>query len=229
MNSYVNSRTRMGFNEAALLLLAAGILGAVVWPQQLAAAVSAVVVNQTDYRWRADDGSETTASWAAAVNTPIGGVNDGDKLRLRMGVTSGSFNPNVAAQLEYSSNASNCSTGTWTAVTAATTWKTYDSPNYAESVATTRQISSPANFIGGYMNDVTNQTPVLTFNAGDGTEYEWAIQANGISAGEKYFFRVKLGASSPGNPSLCAMIMTTEPPVRASISNAVVSGMGVGP
>jgi hypothetical protein len=41
------------------------------WTVALNDAGPAPVLTQTAYRWRNDDGSETTATWLAAENTPL--------------------------------------------------------------------------------------------------------------------------------------------------------------
>jgi hypothetical protein len=48
----------------------------------------APTLDQTHFRWRNDDGSETTATWAAAEDTPISlAKNTPVRLRVEIGAT----------------------------------------------------------------------------------------------------------------------------------------------
>ncbi len=59
------------------------ILAAAFWPTF---AQGNAYFDQQHYRWRNDDGDETTATWKADADTPVVDVTRQDKLRLRFAV-----------------------------------------------------------------------------------------------------------------------------------------------
>jgi len=135
----------------------------------------AVAFTQTDFRFRNDDGSESTATWKAAVNTNITvDVTSGDvKVRVRLaaqevGTTAATF----AANLFLSKNG-----GVYAQVGAATSSvKSVDSTNLTDNAATTQQITA-FTFVAGRVDDVdgtTTATASIVQNSG--TEFEFMVQ-----------------------------------------------------
>ncbi len=168
-------------------------------------------INQDHFRWRNDNGDETGATWKANVDTAISGVNDGEKMRIRVSYYSAIGTGFFAPRLEFSSDATSCTDGTRTATTTSTTWKNFDSTQYDENgpVATTQQISSPAGWVSGGLLDLTNQPgSAVMLNSPAGTEYEWAVQANGVAGLHTYYFRVTKGGTPMANYSQCASLTT---------------------
>jgi len=163
---------------------------------------------QDHFSWRNDDGSETTATWKAATDTSISSVNDGDKLRIRISFNSAGGSSTLTPRLEFSSDATSCTTGTWTATTTATIWKNFDSSQYGEPVATTKQISAPASFLSGSLLDLTNPAGSSITLATQGTEYEWAVQANGTAGSTTYRFRITNNGTVLGY-SACPSLTTS--------------------
>ena len=75
-----DTKTRRFLNAVLSAVLALqGILGVLI-PQ------TAVAATQNAYRWRNDDGSEMSATWAAAENAPLNGFTKNIGQRLRMGI-----------------------------------------------------------------------------------------------------------------------------------------------
>lgn len=130
------------------------------------------------YRWRNDDGNETTATWKAAVNTPIT-HSSSNKLRLRVAIdeiTSG-FSGTTAANaiISYSENG-----GPWINITASSSAFVLVSSNFVtDGVNTTQQIATgnSSNFVGGLFKSTEANTG---FSIPVGTskfcEHEFCIQ-----------------------------------------------------
>lgn len=97
---------------------------------------------QADFRFRNDDGSETSATWQAAVNTNVTGSTVSKNTRLRIAtditiVTSGANNDNGKWQVSQNSGTYAGPIGTGTSPIKSVT-----SSNVTDQTATTQQISS---------------------------------------------------------------------------------------
>ena len=106
--------------------------------------------NQNSYRWRNDDGTETSASWKAELNT-ISTSNSQDqpfRLRISLNETSGYGSTSYdVSRLAYSKN-----NGTnWVVINNNTTNDFYfiNSAFVANNTATSQQITA-GGFIGGF-------------------------------------------------------------------------------
>jgi len=135
---------------------------------------------QASFRFRNDDGSQTTATWKAAVN-----VNSDEKayriFRCRFLIQQTVSNANTALtrnyKLRYSLNG-----GTYTDVGAqgsATIIRYANSPNIVDDEATTQQIGT-GSFIAGDV-DENGDTGTLTFTSGSlsETEIEFVLELYG--------------------------------------------------
>ncbi len=126
---------------------------------------------QSNYRWRNDDGSETSATWVAAVNTSITGQLDRN-YRLRI-VTSlaGSGSITIAPKLQYNKNSAG-----WNDVnTSSNVARSSSSPNVADNTATTGQIigGNPGRFDS---NGTVETTTSLNDAGATDTEHEYCFQ-----------------------------------------------------
>ncbi len=77
--------------------------------------ISEAYMKQGNWRWRNDDGSETTATWKAAENTGLGTISHStSNIRLRIGLYNDdpSYMRSLNMVLYYSSDGS-----TWTQIT----------------------------------------------------------------------------------------------------------------
>lgn len=135
-------------------------------------AFASPVFDQTSYRWRNDDGNQTTATWKATLNTSTFPNALNQPLRLRMAFTevagfNGSFN---SIFLQYRKNG----TGTWTNITTSTANDFYmiSSINVTNNTATTQQISS-GSFVPGQFKSSTDNTSASIGN--QSTEMEYCI------------------------------------------------------
>lgn len=152
-------------------------------------AFTAPNMGQKQYRWRNNDGSETAATWRAAVNTPItvSSVNDVFRLRIELANT-GDDVATVTETLEYSANG-----GTnWTVMNnPATNAFTYQVSTFVTNgAATTNQMgtATPGTYATGRI--VSAPGTAATLNDGARTEYEWVIKptVNAVT-GTTYTFR----------------------------------------
>src|SRR3989344_684669 len=168
---------------------------------------------QTYFWWRDDDGSETTATWKAATNAEIMDIATNAQIRLRIGTTEGGTcqgtGCRVKPQLEFSSDATSCTTGTWTTITTSTSgWLMYNSSNFADSDVTTQQISSET-FAAGNMHDVTNPDAAnTTMTINGATEDEWTVGGNSPAAGTVYYFRATNNGTAYNTYTVCAKLTT---------------------
>lgn len=156
---------------------------------QLYAVIVSPNMGQTQYRWRNNDGSETAATWRAAVNTPITITDVNDVIRLRIELANTGTDPaTVTETLEYSSNGGT----TWTIMNnPATNAFTYQTSTFVTNgAATTNQMGTgtAGTFAAGRI--VSAPATAGTLANGSRTEYEWVIKptANIVPA-TTYTFR----------------------------------------
>lgn len=151
----------------------------------------AVEFDQTHFRFRNDDGSESAATWKAAANTNINGdVTSGNlDLRLRLaaqevGTTAATF----TASLMVSKNG-----GAYAAVTdVSSNVRAVASANLTDNAATTQQVSSYT-FVAGRVDDVDGtMTSTASIVQNSGTEFEWMIRllSADLANGDTLDFRV---------------------------------------
>ena len=154
------------------------------------------VYEQAHYRWRADDGTEVTATFpvnedGAYVNFPTDTVK-----RLRFEVSNNTWTRSGSNQftLEVAST-TNCSSGTYSAVptSAGQVWIIATTTNLTDSNATTNVsggLTDNANtFVAGQVKTTGNTTNAITLTSGQFTEVEYAIKATPASTGQ-YCFRL---------------------------------------
>jgi hypothetical protein len=165
-------------------------------------------ITQTKYRWRNDNGSETTATWKAAENTAITLADTVSILRARIELRNSSGAAyDIDESLEYSSNGGT----TWTTITNAPTnaFIYQSSANVADGDATTNQISSgtAGTFVAGrIISAVPSATPMVILDA-EKTEFEWVIKPTGnLLPMTSYTFR---SAGQGSTPLVYATINTT--------------------
>lgn len=172
------------------------------------------ILNQSAFCWRNDDGDEEIATWKAAENTAITEVSTSEIIRIRIEVEeTNSVAKTVQAQLEYSTDATDCTDGTWTPLDTETTeWRITQSDHINNGDPTTNQLTtSGRSFVAGRIFDTQNQdTMGVTLN-NQHTEWEWAIRGDGAALGTTYYFRVT-DAGTPLNAYAQCAQLTTEFP-----------------
>jgi len=163
-------------------------------------------LRQTKYRWRNDDGDETTATWMAAANTPVELSNLNTVLRLRIEFDNandmGEFSE-LAPTLQYSSNGG----GTWTTIgnNTGNAFVYVSSGFVADGTATTNQITGTAgSYTAGKIISAVPTMPWPSLYDGQKTEYEWVIQpTENILPSATYIFQIpNLESGSVNTPTL---------------------------
>jgi len=161
---------------------------------------------QGNWRWRNDDGSETSATWKAAQNTPITISGGAETLRLRIELYNDPLNPGGTldgAFFEVSSDSLNWDTLKTVADRGQPFVLAGTSPNVTDLQPTTQQLSSPhePNFTAGKVIVSSTKLPAATLGTDFGTEYEYVFKpTTNIKAGAKYYFRVDAATYIAANP-----------------------------
>ncbi len=148
------------------------------------------------WRWRKDDGSETTATWRAAQNTPITVTSTDSTLRLRIELyNNGSGGLLDGALFEDSSNEAGSHWDTIRVTPGASAFALAGtSPNVTDLEPTTHQLSgqtAPYTFTPGKMIVATDTLPKQTVAKGNTTEFEYVFKPTAnIKPSVTYYFRV---------------------------------------
>ncbi|MCK4984431.1 MAG: hypothetical protein KAS40_02875, partial [Desulfobacterales bacterium] len=152
-------------------------------------------LDQVDYRWRNDDGTEATASWGPAEDTKIYGIQKASGIhRLRFLVSNGGDqNPAVSYQLQVNETAT-CSSAGYSAVPTDTTgdWQIIASQLVDGAVTTTiTGLTDPVGYtwVDGEQEENSNTTDSITLDKDQFTEIEFSIQAtnNATDSGDYCF------------------------------------------
>lgn len=135
-------------------------------------------LRQSKYRWRNDDGNESTATWKAPNNTPIFLTDITETLRLRIEFDNDNgygFSSVIDQYLYYSKDGG----ATWTQINTsdANDFKLVSSSFVTHGTPTTNQLGTG---LGSFISGVTisNISPDLSMSLFDNqrTEIEWVIQ-----------------------------------------------------
>ncbi len=189
------------------------------------------LVIQSDYRWRFDDGNETSGSSLAAQDTTAT-INYGTNIRLRVLVTNSGDTNSYSYRLEYAPYANGC--GSWTTVPATATtehFNMWNTSNYTDQAASTNVASGPAvitdpsgfSFTAGKLVSNTSNSATVSLTAGQFTEIEYAIQANSNATFGSYCFRVT-NAGTPLDGYTNYPILNINYPPSAPTIYSVVNG-----
>lgn len=146
--------------------------------------LSASSFSQAIYRWRNDNGSQTSATWKAASNTAIT-LNYSEKIRVRFAVSGNGY----SGTANFNGLSYNKGTG-WVTITTSTIndFSIVSSDFVTNNTNTTQQISS-GNFAGGYFKSDTN-TFSLDYESGY-SEVEYCIKPNSTyDKSATYQFRI---------------------------------------
>jgi hypothetical protein len=158
-------------------------------------------INQTKYRWRNDNGSETTATWKAAENTAITLADTTSVLRARIELQNNSGAVyDIDESLEYSTNGGT----TWTVITNAPTnaFIYQSSTNVTDGGATTNQVSTgtAGTFAAGRIISAIPSATPMVISSGEKTEFEWVIKpTSNLLPMTTYTFRSSGQGSTPLN------------------------------
>jgi len=158
---------------------------------------------QDIFRFRNDDGSETTATWSAVADTNVTISGDTNfRLRIAIRETAGGAANNVPFDLQYSLNS-----GAYALVTTSTPVKVVTSANVTDGTATTQQLSS-GTFVAGEID--TDGTVGNTTLEGSSTEHEWVLQLD----------------SAQGAATSTGAALTTATGISVSLTQGAATGAG---
>jgi len=174
------------------------------------------------YRWRNNDGNETTATWKAALNTPLQ-INNLDAIRIRIAVEeAGNGNQTTLQNLIFSIDG-----GTnWINITdTSSPFSLISTPNVVHESSTTQQIATGnnASFVSGKFFSANSAiTTTLAGNSYQFTELEFSIKPSAsISTLDKYIFTIRSN-NFPNIQATNAAVLTYcpfAPPVVSSPQN----------
>jgi hypothetical protein len=152
-------------------------------------------LEQLAYEARNDDGSETSATWKAPVNTPW--TQDVDQLfRLRIAVQEvGNVSLPINSYDNFKLQANVNGTGWFDVTGTSTKIRIVDTLNFADDASTTQQITTPsANYVAGRTDDDDGATGIIELQSDHITELEFSLiarSADGMVTGDVVHFRVE--------------------------------------
>jgi hypothetical protein len=142
---------------------------------------------QSQFRFRNDDGSETTATWIDALNTNVS-LTAGSTYRLRITLqetAGGSANAGFHLYVSYNGGAYTFFNNTAIGFGVST--------NVTDEQATTQQLSGTGTFTAGLIDSGGNGTSSIGVDPNGNTEVEYVLHVPASSfAGATYSFRVYL-------------------------------------
>jgi prepilin-type N-terminal cleavage/methylation domain-containing protein len=155
-------------------------------------------LRQIHYRFRNDDGDETTATWSKNEDENISSKRE-SLIRLRFEISNeGSYDSLLTAyRVEYGKKITSCdAVAIWEAVPNDNTlhWRMSDSVNITNNEPTSNisgLFDENSNFIASEVKDSDNQTSVATLlGANDFTEIEYSLEATANATEDDYCFRL---------------------------------------
>ena len=190
-------------------------------------------ISQAEYRFRNDDGSESTATWLAASNTPweptLTGSNIPFRLRVMVQETGGEVGTS-SFTLQYSYNS-----GTWTAITTTSSYvRLRASSNVTDGATTTNQIGGTGTFNGGQFRETATASTVNHTALGH-SEHEYSLElvGGGFTGGNLKFRLIRTESGNPPSsitqtPELFAPTMINSIEELNNIRNSVQGTIIVG-
>lgn len=152
---------------------------------------------QGNWRWRNDDGSETTATWMAAQNTTPVITSASDLLRLRIELYNDPANPGGTLDNALFEDSSNAVGSHWDTIKLSVGVNAFilagSSPNVTDLEPTTQQLTAPhyMTFEAGQIIVSSERLPSFTVGTNFGTEYEYVIKPSpNLLVSTTYYFRV---------------------------------------
>ena len=179
---------------------------------------------QFGYRWRNDDGNETTGSSLASENT-AGIIATNTNVRVRFSIKNTGGSESYSYRLEYTTAPGGvCSNTSWTTVPDVPTTEAFDmvsTANYTDQAASTNAASGPgvltdpggSSFTAGKLVESTSNTASsVTVGQNQFTELEYALQANSNASQPTYCFRVTNVGAVLDSYSQYALLNVSFPP-----------------
>jgi hypothetical protein len=181
---------------------------------------------QRNWRWRNDDGSETTATWKAAENTTAALTSSSEIFRLRIEVYN---NTGGSVLLEDSLQWATATTGPWTNIDTLPGTNPFmiaqASAFVAQDEPTTKQLTDiPLTFVAGKVM-VDSQFLHLQLPDQQTTELEWVLKgtANLLPNTTYYFRRWGSTATEPLDVGITYPSLTTAAVLPIQLAGFAVS------
>jgi hypothetical protein len=141
------------------------------------------VFKTANYRWRNDNGTETSATWKAATNNPITLTSRNQNIRLRLNIRcqSSFFPASPNTKVSYSKNG-----GPQVEITNDTSkdFVLSSSSFVATQTTTTNQLPTAYTYVNGYFVSDISIPPTFNLIANQSTEVEFCIRATGAASNE---------------------------------------------
>lgn len=164
---------------------------------------------QSHFRWRNDDGSETTATWPKFEDTEYNSFPKNTATRLRLEVSNDGWTrgspPSFTLEFAELSSGSDCTAGPFTTTYLAVPTDytkamhlSTTTQSITDGAATTNQLTaSNATFTAGQMKFLGNTTGAITLDSDKFTEVEYGVSATSLATnGARYCFRVTNSGST---------------------------------
>ena len=164
-------------------------------------------VTMGSYRWRNNDGSETSASWKNAANQPISNVTKSEVLRVRVQLM-GDPTQDATGYITLYYKRPDGELQQITTESNADFMLAGSVPNVTEDQPTTRQLvySDDMSFVPGKIITSTNAVS-LSLNLNTYTEYEWVIKpGNTIQKNMTYDFEMNIVGTSDENTGVLGTV-----------------------
>ena len=192
------------------------------------------LTTQGNWRWRKDNGTQITATWIAAQNTPIVLTNNTDTLRLRIELYNDPANPGGTLSDAFFEDSSNQAGARWNRIKvlpdADDAFKLAGtSPNVINLEPTTQQLTSPhsPSFAPGKVIVASDSLPASTVGDNFGTEYEYVfVPTANLKPNVTYYFRVN-AANYPAGMALPNLTTSVVLPVKLIAFSARTDGKKV--
>ncbi|MEJ8803451.1 MBG domain-containing protein [Pontibacter sp. H249] len=164
-------------------------------------AVASPTLTQSSWRWRNDDGSETSATWKGSENQEIK-VNSADetlRLRIKLNSQADANHPqdnwpvSISNAISYATSPAGPFTRIPVTSTAGEHFVLAAGAHVPSGTATTRQLATSAgeSFRAGEVINSSTAAGMLTFNNETIVkEFEWVIKPTSAAVGGKYYFRL---------------------------------------
>ena len=175
------------------------------------------VTTEFGYRWRSDNGNETTGSSLAAEETDLTDLQKNTNVRLRFLIynSGGSNASGQTFRIDYAALSGTCASSSYAAMptSAGGPFITATTANYTDGTASTNVSSGPAvindpsggTFTAGKLLSTSNQAASITLNSKAFTEIEYNFQATSTATeGQAYCFRVSNAGTAINSYSVYA-------------------------
>jgi len=211
-----------------------GVLTTLALCAGFAGQASAMIVyyKQQHYRWRNDDGDESTATWRAGVDTPVSGVSRDKNLRVRFCIAAYDGNKGDYLDMRTGLKYSTSSSGPWTDVPVSGALHPFvivASTNFAGQSHTTDQLSGTGTFTGtGRMLEAPDSlTDPSTLVVGEYLNNEVCFRPTAKARGGTTYYLTSFGNSDDVEARLTMAAGEAEEPPAIVNSITITGKVGI--